>query len=314
MQLANSTADGASLRNFVRQATRGDAAAVQRLLRMGVYVHVHVDWRLPGEWLGKPGFVVYEHEKPGAKNLGFGGNSGPEIIACLSVAAEPPPAAWVRVAAVESTAGFAQAEVMFAEILGNLDPAIDEIAWFMTDYWPLHWLERLGFVPVSEVVAFRKNDLDAPSYNAPSDLQIRPLLIEDIPALAAIETAAFEPRWRHSADDLFLAWRHSISFQVAVLAGEPVAFQFSTGGEGNAHLSRMTVRPDRQGLGIGAALLAKAMNGYRLQNIQSVTLNTQSDNLASRRLYERFGFRPTGFTYPVWSYFPSRSIAGENAE
>jgi ribosomal protein S18 acetylase RimI-like enzyme len=90
------------------------------------------------------------------------------------------------------------------------------------------------------------------------------------------------------------------------LDGMPVAYQFSTGGEGNAHLSRMTVHPAQQGKGIGAALLANALENYRLQNIKTVTLNTQTDNLPSRRLYERFGFEVTGFSYPVWSFFPSK--------
>lgn len=300
MQMANSTSEDLGLRRHVRQATRQDASLVQRLLRMGVYVHIHVDWRLPEEWLGSPGFVIFD---PGP---GKGATHRADAVGCLAITALPPPAAWVRVAAVESTAGYAQTEAMFAAILETLEPDIDEIAWFLTDYWPLQWLERLGFVPVSEVLGFQKGDLAIPPVDHLPDLEIRPLLIEDLPALAAIETAAFEARWRHSAEDLYLAWRHSICFQVALWAGELVGFQFSTGGQGAAHLSRMTVHPDRQGMGIGAALLADAVSCYRRQNIDSITLNTQSDNHASRRLYERFGFRPTGYTYPVWSYFPPR--------
>jgi ribosomal protein S18 acetylase RimI-like enzyme len=294
-------------RKHVRKADRRDAAAVQRLLRMGVYVHIHIDWRLPGEWLDRPGFVVYDRTGlDGTEEIeaSAGLQSPTEIIGCMAVAAEPLPAAWVRVAAVDSVAGYAQAEAMFAAILADLDPAINEIAWFLTDYWPLHWLERLGFVPACNVIGYRKADLSIPPHALTEGLVIRPLLMEDIPALEAIEAAAFEPRWRHSGGDLFLAWRQSISFTVALLNGEPVAFQFSTGGDGNAHLSRMTVHPSRQGLGIGAALLANAIEGYRLQNINTVTLNTQADNHPSQRLYERFGFKPTGHSYPVWSYFP----------
>ena len=307
MQLANSMEEDSSAAGSVRYASRRDAAAVQKLLRMGVYVHIHIDWRLPGEWLSRPGFVVYDrdgHSSNTGKNFPIGDGSPSEIIGCMAVAAEPLPAAWVRVAAVDSVAGFAQAEAMFAAILADLDPAINEIAWFLTDYWPLHWLERLGFRPVSNVISYRKEGLSVPAYTPPAGLEIRPLLMEDIPALAAMEEAAFEPRWRHSGDDLFLAWRYSLSFTVALLDGEPVAFQLSTGGEGNAHLSRMTVHPNRQGLGIGAALLADTMKGYRLQNIATVTLNTQSDNRPSQRLYERFGFVQASSSYPVWSYFP----------
>ena len=128
--------------------------------------------------------------------------------------------------------------------------------------------------------------------------------MDEMPAPGAMGQAAFVPRLCHSGDDVFLARQHSLTFTVDLLAREPVACQLSTGGEGNAHLSRMTVHPNRQGLGIGAALLADTMKGYRLQNIATVTLNTQSDNRPSQRLYERFGFVQASSSYPVWSYFP----------
>jgi ribosomal protein S18 acetylase RimI-like enzyme len=308
MQLANSQVGDPILHRHVRRATRADAAAVQRLLRMGVYIHLHVDWRLPGEWLGRPGFVVYDKSPDVGddRRAGTARVRPANIAGCMAVTADPLPAAWVRVAAADSVAGFAQSEAMFAAILAELDPAVDEIAWFITDNWPLHWLDRLGFHQVSTVLAYRKEKLDYGPFAPPPGLEVRPVLIEELPALAAIEAAAFEPRWRHSAESLYLAWRQSASFDVALLEGEPVGFQFSTGHNGNAHLVRMTVRPDRQGMGVGAALLAHTLDGYRQRRLETVTLNTQADNLASQRLYERFGFRPTGSRYPVWSYYPTR--------
>jgi ribosomal protein S18 acetylase RimI-like enzyme len=301
MEMANRTDD--ERMSCVRRATVEDAAAIQRLLQMGVYAHTHNDWRLPGEWLGRPGFAVFDTAVRAGNSHAFSRRKPQPLSACLAVAADPPPAAWVRVAAVQSRAAYTQVREMFDQVLAELPPDVTEIAWFLTAYWPPHWLERLGFAPVSEVVSMRKRDLSAPAASMPRGLQVRPLLIEDLPVLEAIEAAAFAPRWRHSADNLFRAWRQSISFDVALLDGLPVAFQYSTGGEGAAHLSRMAVQPDRQGLGIGAALLAHVLKNYRLQNIREVTLNTQADNSASHRLYERFGFRPTGSSYPVWSYY-----------
>ena len=300
MQLANTRPNESDAGRRVRLSSRNDAPQVNKLLKMGNYVHIHVDWHLPGEWLGTPGFVVAESQRPHqGPAAGVGQNN---IIACLAVGATISPCAWVRVAAVDKQAGIDEVEAMFASILARLDTSITEIAWFLTDYWPLQWLERLGFVPASDVISFVKRDLSVPDFDCPSELEIRPILMEELSALEAIEGAAFEPRWRHSAEDLFLAWRQSIVFEVALLKGRPVGFQLSTGGDGEAHVSRITVHPSYQGLGIGAALLASAMKAYGRQNIRTVTLNTQADNLPSRRLYERFGFRATGQSYQVWSY------------
>lgn len=294
MQLANSAQADPALRRRVRPATRDDAGAIQRLMRLGVYIHTHVDWRPPGDWLGTPGFVVAE--APGAAR-------GRQLAGCMAIGADPLPAAWVRVAAVDSAASFPLAQAMHAAIVESLEPGIDEIAWFLTDNWPQGWLDRLGFSLVSRVLVYHKEGVDSAPFRAPAGLDIRPVLLEEMDALAAIEEAAFEPRWRHSATALGLAWRQSISFDVALMDGEPVGFQFSTGGGGRAHLARMTVRPDWQGQGVGAALLAHALDGYERRRVRTVGLNTQSDNMASRRLYERFGFVATGYEYPVWSIF-----------
>jgi len=297
MQLANSSPARPLVDPHVRPATRADAGAIQRLLRLGAYIHLHVDWHVPGDWLGTPGFVVYARDASADADTDT-------IVACLAVGADPLPAAWVRVAATRTVAAYDQCAAMWAAVLAGLEPEITEVAWFITDNWPLRWLDRLGFTLVSTVLGFRKSDLEPVSVSAPRGLDIRPALVEELPALAEMEAAAFEPRWRHSAQSLYLAWRQSLSFDVATLDGRPVGFQFSTGGNGNAHLARMTVDPQWQGLGIGGALMAQALEGYRQRKVRTVTLNTQEDNLVSQQLYGRFGFRPTGQKYPVWSYYP----------
>jgi ribosomal-protein-alanine N-acetyltransferase len=121
-----------------------------------------------------------------------------------------------------------------------------------------------------------------------------------LPRLAEIEAITFDPLWRHSAIALALAHQQAWSFDVAEMNGHIVGFQFSTRSPRGAHLARMAVHPHYQGRGVGAALLARAMAHYHAEGLRRVTLNTQMDNLASKRLYERFGFRPSGEEFPVW--------------
>jgi ribosomal protein S18 acetylase RimI-like enzyme len=111
--------------------------------------------------------------------------------------------------------------------------------------------------------------------------------------------------WRHSAEGLALGWRHSTSFDVAELNGSVVGFQYSSASDVQTagHLVRLTVSPDAQRSGVGSTLLAAALRSYQQRNLREASLNTQLSNVASRRLYEKFGFRQAGYRWPVWQLF-----------
>ena len=67
-----------------------------------------------------------------------------------------------------------------------------------------------------------------------------------------------------------------------------------------AHLNRIAVDPDYQGQAIGASLLKHVLVSLWESGAAAVSLNTQRTNQRSRRLYERFGFAPTGDSVTVW--------------
>lgn len=294
MQLANSPTSQRHVPEQVRQAVQGDARALQQLLRSAAFVHVHADWHLPGDWLGEPGFVIHLEGSEGR-------DEDERLDGCLAIAADPVPTAWVRVAATRPEDGYLLLVEMLDKAIPELDPQINQIAWFVTDEWPEDWLEGLGFDLATEVITFEKNNLDLAPYESPAGLVIRPVRLDDMPGLAAIEAEAFEPMWRHSAEGLVLAWHQSVMFDVALLGGRPVGFQFCTRTYNGVHLARMTVRPDVQGRGVGASLLAEALVQLEAKNLRHISLNTQIDNLASQRLYRRFGFEESGQSFPVWA-------------
>ncbi|HZD10013.1 MAG TPA: GNAT family N-acetyltransferase, partial [Candidatus Binatia bacterium] len=123
---------------------------------------------------------------------------------------------------------------------------------------------------------------------------------------AAIEEAAFDPLWRHSVESLIIGWRHSVSFHVAEVDGKLVGFEYSSDSDvqNAGHLVRLTVAPDAQRSGVGSALLRAALESYRRQGLDEASLNTQLSNGPSRRLYEKFGFQPAGYHWPVWLLRP----------
>lgn len=289
---------------YVRQAQQTDAKAILGLLRDAPLRHVHIDWHVTADWLGTPGFAVCsDPNSPRRSSSGlFGGwrERPSRLLGCLAIAADPLPAAWVRAAAEED----GQLEVLsalFDFVLEQLDEQpISQIGWLLTDEWPPEYLSALGFYHLVQIETHVCTSVDLPEAASIPGLEIRPVQPPELEVLAEIEAAAFEPLWRHSAISLGLARQQSWCFDVAVLEGQLVGFQFSTRSPRGAHLARMTVHPAFQGRGIGAALLAEAFKRYRAAGVQRVSLNTQATNVVSKRLYGRFGFRPSGEEFPVW--------------
>lgn len=277
----------------IRPATKQDASAVMRLLQGPAYQHLHVDWFLPGDWLDTPGFVLYEQNG---------------IQGCLAVAAEPPPAAWVRVAAVAIRH---QAQQILEPLFGAITPHlhqqhVTQLGWMSSHRWADRWLPHLGFQIGNWIESYMKEDMVIPPH-AEAAVEIRPVQAADFAALADLEAAAFSPLWRHSLRGLRLAQQQAISFDVALQAGQIVGFQHSVATQNNcAHLARMTIHPRFQGHGVGSTLMAHTLRGYAQLGFTYASLNTQTDNIASQKLYGKFGFRPIDYRLPVWV----RELAG----
>jgi ribosomal protein S18 acetylase RimI-like enzyme len=65
---------------------------------------------------------------------------------------------------------------------------------------------------------------------------------------------------------------------------------------GARHISGLAVLPDRQGGGIGGALLRAALDDARAEGCARVTLWTHAGNERALRLFEAYDFQPTGRT------------------
>jgi ribosomal protein S18 acetylase RimI-like enzyme len=305
MELANLWVAQHGVPDGLRVAAKSDAGAVLRLLQTAVYTHLHADWHLPGDWIGSPGFVVVP--KPDKSS---GGNSltavlfqkHDDMLACLAATPDPLPAAWVRVAAIEPAD---RAETLLAQMLARVVPALQkqgvtQLAWLTVDQWPNLWLPELGFYRGSQIETFVKEDRDLPEIADVPGLTIRQVYSTDFEPLAALEATSFAPIWRQSAQALAVARPQSLCFDVALLDDEIVAYQLSAPSDSGAHLVRLTVHPEKHGLGIGSALLKHAIEFYHRKGLYAVSLNTQMENIASHKLYLKFGFRPSQQRLPIW--------------
>lgn len=271
----------------LRPASPADREAVAALTRRAHRVHAHLDWQPAEDWLGTQPFLLLE--------------DGHLPVAALACPPDPPDTAWIRLLALGSHSAAADwwnrlwpAARESLEVLDVKGAAVLSLAGWIDAY-----CRPAGFAQTHEVVVLSRESRSLPGF-ASSPAELRPAGPADGTAVIAADTRAFAPPWQHSAALLGRAIERAEYLTVAEVAGRVVGYQLTTPGAHGAHLARLAVLPEWQGRGIGAALVADMLTHYAQQGAPEITVNTQSSNTASLRLYQRLGFAATGARFPVY--------------
>jgi ribosomal protein S18 acetylase RimI-like enzyme len=272
----------------IRAALSADRSRLANLIHFGTYTHQHLDWKPPLDWIGSKPYVVIEQ--------------GGDIAATLACPPELPEIAWIRLFAVSSLIDVrdawnllwstaAKELVQFGKI---------HVAAISLQSWFNNLLEASEFDYTDDVVILmweRSMPLPKPS---PTNIDIRPMLPEDLDLITEIDHDAFETVWKNSEESLALAFGQSSQASVAELGDEMVGYQYSTSSMMGGHLARLAVKKRMQGKGIGYLLVHQLLSQFSRQGVQHVTVNTQKNNAASLGLYAKAGFNLTGESYRVY--------------
>jgi ribosomal-protein-alanine N-acetyltransferase len=164
--------------------------------------------------------------------------------------------------------------------------------------WLVPPLQRAGFQVQDRVVYFEREAGTLAARPQPS-VTIRPVGSADLSILLELDGEAFDWLWRFDQGhfmELLVTRGHSV---MAVRDGRAVGYAISDVAGEAGFVIRLAVHPDFRQQGIGGDLLADALAYCEASGATTVRLNTQDGNMASHRLYRRFGFEPAGRRVPV---------------
>jgi len=274
----------------IRTANGKDRQRLANLIHFETFVHRHLDWRLPLDWIDCHPYLIAER--------------GQQLVAALACPPDPPDVAWIRLFAVDSEGEMAEAWYALwpqaCQLLKQL-PKI-RIAAIPLQDWFRQLLIASQFILTNQVIMLSwERDRLPPTRESPP-VRIRPMMLDDLPSIEILDAAAFAPLWHNSYASLEIAFRQAVLASVAELDGTIVAYQISTGTQTGGHLARLATQPPYQSRGIGSVLLGDTLTQFSRRGAQRVTVNTQQDNLSSIALYEKAGFKRTGESYPVYLY------------
>ncbi len=275
----------------IRKADPEDHDALIQLLQKKSFIHRHLGWESPLAWLNEEPFYILDSE--------YG------IVAALACPPDEDQISWLRLFAVRPA-------FPVEEAWNTLWPAA--ISWMEKKYPGVlinslvmnnkmeKLLKRAEFEEVYQVVVLVWDIAKAIWPESRSDLEVREMLPEDFQQVYEIDLSAFSLIWRNSMSQQQAAYQEAFSARVIEIKGKVAAYQISTTNPQGGHLARLAVDPEYQNQGLATLLIEDILNTFQEQGIVEVTVNTQSNNLASLELYKKFGFARLEETYPVLQY------------
>lgn len=275
----------------VRKVTAEDHNRLLSLINFGRYTHRHLDWRSPLDWVGhQPYFLLEQDSRPAA---------------ALACPADPPQVNWIRLFSVTASVSF---ELAWNTLWEAARPALPtanhtpSVCAMPLQGWFQNLLVRSGFIEVNRVVVLSWLGPGLPLSATGARIHVRVMTAEDLPQVARIDQAAFDRVWMNSVESLQRALAQSTIATVAEDDHGLVGYQISTATSMGGHLARLAVSPTYQGCGVGYALVRDLQERFVQRGARSMTVNTQQDNLASLRLYQKAGFHPIDEQYPVYAF------------
>lgn len=132
--------------------------------------------------------------------------------------------------------------------------------------------------------------------------EMRPLRLEDVAAIAAVEARAYEFPW---SEGIFRdCLRAGYNCWVLVREQAVIGYGVLSVAAGEAHVLNVCVAPEAQGEGHGRRLMRRLMDLARWHGAERIFLEVRPSNPRAMQLYHTLGFNEIG-RRP--NYYPARN-------
>lgn len=264
----------------VRLAAPEDADAVRRLIERAWRVYL----RIPVE-------QVPLRLQPG---LGWVAGDGEDVNALMLAEVQPFLTALITAVALGDNWSVQVYLDMFLPLVEETVRQKGVSALVQIGYapWLTTVLRERGFASRDWVVTYEWH-YQPVTVDGSQTVSIRSAHLRDLPTLLSLDERIFGPIWHKPISSFEEALARAFIFSVAEQDGEIVGYQWCESHERHGHITRLAVRPDWEGQGVGTRLLTEALVSMVKAGVSWITLNTQESNLRSQTLYERHGFQLT---------------------
>lgn len=149
------------------------------------------------------------------------------------------------------------------------------------------------------MMAIRIDPSTSQPSNLPIPIRIRPMQLEDLEQVHAIDRMSFSIPWPENSyryellenpRSMLLVAETELPDRARLVVATIVVWLI----EDEAHIATLSVHPDYRGQGISQELLAVALTEVIRAGMQSATLEVRANNQIAQALYRRFHFEVYG--------------------
>lgn len=265
----------------LHQATKADLGTIERLLEQSWAVHTRL--------------LVADIGPKLETCIAFVVRDAITLRGFLMVEPQPPDSGLIIAAALHDN-------THITPFLDLVLPAAEEALLaqnlrFLLQIGSASWLTRklfqYGFEVTEQIVTYEWETQPLPQLPPHPLLAIRSAHLDDLATLLELDQVVFGPTWRKPRGTFREALGRAVSFSVGQIGEQIVAYEWCDRFNTHAHLTRLATHPDYRRQGIAGQLLAHTIQFLLDRQIKTISLNTQTNNLTSQRLYQRFGFKST---------------------
>ena len=277
-----------SSEDTIISATRDNYDQLANFINQNNQMHRHLDWFSPLDWLGNEPFLIELKDQ--------------KIQSALCATPENQEVAWVRTFVIKKQRPIEPTwHRLLARAIQKLrDMGTDRLAALALHGWFESLLVDSGFRNQQNIVVLEWQGHLPEEKNVNPQIDIRPMQMSDLPEVETIDRLAFPPLWQNSLAGLTKAFNQTGISSVALKGGRIVGYQISTSMTIYGHLARLAVHPEFQRQGIAFSLVYDLLAEFKRRGFWRITVNTQSNNLPSLKLYKQFGFKRTQEEIPVY--------------
>lgn len=150
-------------------------------------------------------------------------------------------------------------------------------------------------------VPVQQNTHEETSEAAPKKSAIRPMTLDDISTIVAIEEVSFPTPWTAASFTSELKDNYLAHYYCLEVEGNVIGYMGLWIVMGEAHITNIAIWPGCRGQGWGEYLLHSVMNKMFAAGILRLTLEVRVSNAVAQSLYSKLGFKAAGLRKKYYS-------------